>query len=76
MTRHTYAKMDAEAKHRVTMKRSLRLIGCEFDNTESTEMLEEMMQINNLCEECGKVCPPGGRMGGVCIPCAKDAFRL
>ena len=41
-------KLADYAKYRVRMKRKLRLIGCQFDGTESTEHIEEMMRINNL----------------------------
>ena len=36
------------AKYRVSMKRKLRVIGCQFDGSETTEQLEEMIRINNL----------------------------
>ena len=48
MTTRTFKKYADLAKYRVSMKRGLRVIGCQFDNTESTEHLEEMMRINNL----------------------------
>ena len=47
MTR-AFDRYDALAKYRVSMKRKLRVIGCQFDNEEATETLEEMMRINNL----------------------------
>lgn len=47
MTR-TFKRYDALAKYRVSMKRKLRRIGCQFDNSETTAELEEMMRISNL----------------------------
>lgn len=44
----TLDRYDALAKYRVSMKRKLRKIGCQFDNDETTAELEEMMRINNL----------------------------
>lgn len=35
-------------EYRVSMERELRKIGCQFDHTETTEHLEEMMRVNNL----------------------------
>lgn len=48
MTERTFKRYDALAKYRVSMKRKLRVIGCQFDSSETTEHLEKMMQINNL----------------------------
>lgn len=50
ITKQTSKKFADIAKYRVAMKRKLRVIGCQFDGTESTEQLEEMMRINNLEE--------------------------
>jgi len=48
MTEPTFYRTDALAKYRVSMKRALRKIGCQFDNTETTAELEEMIRINKL----------------------------
>jgi len=45
MTKRTFKKRADEAKYRVSMKRRLRLVGCQFDNDETTEQLEEMMRV-------------------------------
>ena len=48
MTKRTFKKYADLAKYRVSMKRKLRKIGCQFDGTESTATLEEMGRVNNL----------------------------
>jgi len=48
MTKLTFKKYADLAKYRVSMKRALRNIGCQFDGTESTETLEEMMRVHNM----------------------------
>lgn len=48
MTKRTFTRFADLEKYRVSMKRKLRVIGCQFDNSETTEQLEEMMRVNNL----------------------------
>ena len=48
MTKRTFTRFAELAKYRVSMKRKLRKIGCQFDNDTTTAELEEMMRINNL----------------------------
>lgn len=48
MTERTFKKFADLAKYRVSMKRKLQKIGCQFDGSETIETLEEMMRINNL----------------------------
>lgn len=47
-TKRVFTRVADIAKYRVSMKRKLRLIGCQFDGTETTKILEEMMRVNNL----------------------------
>lgn len=48
MTTRTFKTYAELATYRTSMKHKLRAIGCQFDNTETTEHLEKMMQIYNL----------------------------
>ncbi len=48
MTGPTYDRTYALAKYRVSMKRALGKIGCQFDNTETTAELEKLIEINKL----------------------------
>ncbi len=45
MNKRESRNISTEAWHRVRMKRALQGLGCTFDGTETTEMLEEMVII-------------------------------
>lgn len=45
MNKREAKNIETEAWHRVRMKRALRKLGCMFDGTETTAMLEEMVMI-------------------------------
>ncbi|MBW1671961.1 MAG: hypothetical protein JRJ40_11310 [Deltaproteobacteria bacterium] len=45
MTKRTFKKFADLAKYRVSMKRTLRKHGIEFDNGTTTERLEELTEL-------------------------------